>query len=44
MKYRRVFTSSDFDLGLRIRFVKCYVWPVLLHGMEDTKGVHYEQD
>jgi len=27
-------TNTDFDLGLRIRFVKCYAWTVLLYGME----------
>lgn len=31
---RRVFSCSDFDLGLRLRFLKCYVWSVLLYGME----------
>jgi len=29
-----VLTNTDFDLGLRIRFVICYVWTVLLYGME----------
>jgi len=27
-------TNTDFDLASRIRFVKCYVWTVLLYGME----------
>jgi len=27
-------TSTDFDLSLRIRFVQCYAWTVLLYGME----------
>jgi len=33
-------TNTDFDLGLRIRSVKCYVWTVLLslwHGGMDTE-------
>lgn len=34
MKFRKVLTNNDFDLDLRIRFVKCYVWSVLLYGME----------
>ncbi|MBV2145157.1 MAG: hypothetical protein KTM48_00180, partial [Wolbachia endosymbiont of Pissodes strobi] len=29
-----VLTNSDFDLNLRIRFTKCYVWSVLLYGIE----------
>lgn len=33
-KLKRVFTCSDFDLDLRLRFLKCYVWSVLLYGME----------
>lgn len=34
LKLRRVFTCSDFDLELRLRFLRCYVWSVLLYGME----------
>jgi len=35
IKLKKVLTNTDFDLGLRIRFVKCYVWTVLLYGMEE---------
>jgi len=34
MKFKKVLTETDFDLGLRIRVVKCYVWTVLLYGIE----------
>jgi len=34
MKFKKGLTNTDFDLGLRIRFVHCYVWTVLLCGME----------
>lgn len=34
LKFRRVLTCPDFDLNLRLRFVKCYIWSVLLYGME----------
>jgi len=34
MKFKKVYTNTDFDLGLRIKFVKCYVWTVLLYGIE----------
>lgn len=34
MKFKNVLTNSDFDLDLRVRFTKCYVWSVLLYGME----------
>lgn len=34
MKFNKVFTSTDFDLNLRIRFIKSYVWSVLLYGVE----------
>jgi len=34
MKFKKLLTNTDFDLGLRIRFAKCYVWTVLLYGME----------
>jgi len=34
MKFKKVLTNTDFDLGLRIRFVKCYVWTVLLYDMK----------
>jgi len=34
MKFKKVVTNTEFDLGLRIRFVKCYVWMVLLYSME----------
>lgn len=34
LRLRRVLTCSDFDLNLRLRFLKCYVWSVLLYGME----------
>jgi len=36
MKFKKVLTNTDFDFGLRIRFVKCYVWTVLLYGMEGS--------
>jgi len=29
-----VLKHTDFDLGLRIRLVKCYAWTVLLYDME----------
>jgi len=35
MKFKKVLTNTDFDLGLRIRFVNWYVWTVLLYGMEE---------
>ena len=34
IKFRNVLTNSDFDLQMRLRFVKCYIWSVLLYGME----------
>jgi len=34
MKFKKVLTNTDFDFGLRIRFVKCKLWIVLLYGME----------
>ena len=34
LKFRKVLSCSEFDLQLRLRFVKCYVWPVLLYGVE----------
>lgn len=34
IKLRRIFTCTDFDLELRLRFVDCYIWPVLLYGAE----------
>lgn len=34
IKYKQVFTSTEFDLNLKIRLIKCYVWSVLLYGME----------
>ena len=34
MKFKNVFTNPDFNLDLRLRFAKCYVWSVLLYGME----------
>jgi len=36
-------TNTDFDLGLKIRFVKCYVWTVLLYGTAGWTLKHYEQ-
>lgn len=33
-KLRKVLTNTDFDLSLKTRFIKCYVWSVLLYGME----------
>jgi len=33
-KLERVLTCPDFDLDLRLRFVQCYVWSVLLYGVE----------
>ena len=34
LRLKRVFACSDFDLELRLRFMKCYVWSVLLYGVE----------
>lgn len=34
MKLRRVLTCPEFDLELRIRFMRCYVWSVFLYGVE----------
>ena len=34
LRFRGVLTCSNFDLNLRLRFIKCYVWLVLLYGME----------
>jgi len=34
MKFKKLLINTDFNLGLRIRFVKCYVWTVLFYGME----------
>ena len=34
MRFRNILTNTEFDLNLKIRFTKCYVWSVLLYGME----------
>lgn len=34
LNFKNILTCSDFDIKLRIRFVKCYVWSVLLYGVE----------
>lgn len=33
-KYKKTFTSRDFNLNLKIRFVKCYFWSLLLYELE----------
>ena len=33
-EYRKILTNRDFNINLKLRFVKCYVWPVLLYAME----------
>ena len=40
-KYRRVLVNSEFDLDLRLCFIRCYVWSILLYGVEGwTLKVH----
>ncbi|XP_075151162.1 uncharacterized protein LOC142225273 [Haematobia irritans] len=34
LKYKKVFVSHDINLETKIRFVKAYVWSVLLYAME----------
>lgn len=34
IKYKKVFCCRDLNLDLRLRFLKCYVWSVLLYGVE----------
>ena len=34
VRFRNILTNTEFDLNLKIRFTKCYVWSVLLYGME----------
>ena len=34
MKFREVLTKTEFDLNLRLRFVRCYIWSVLFYGTE----------
>lgn len=34
MKFKKTLTSCDINIKLRLRFVKCYVWSVLLYGSE----------
>lgn len=34
IKFERVLTNTDLNLDLRVRFIKCYIWSVLLYGME----------
>lgn len=43
LRFRRVFTCSDFDLDLRIRFVKCYIWSVLFYGVKGSESECYQQ-
>ena len=31
---KKVFTSSDKDMAVRLRVLKCYVWSTLLYGCE----------
>lgn len=33
-KYKKILNNRDININLRLRFVKCYVWSVLLYGME----------
>ena len=33
-KYSKVFTSYDIKVGIKTRFTKCYIWFVLLYGVE----------
>lgn len=34
MKMKKLFTSRDIKIGLRMRMLRCYVFSVLLYGME----------
>ena len=34
MKYKNTLTSCDINIKLRLRFVMCYVWSILLYGAE----------
>jgi len=34
IKFNKVLTNRDISLKLRLRFVKCYVWSILLYGAE----------
>ncbi|CAG9836020.1 unnamed protein product [Diabrotica balteata] len=34
MKLRSILSNSQLNLQLRIKFLKCYVYPVLLYGCE----------
>ncbi|XP_055384420.1 uncharacterized protein LOC129614059 [Condylostylus longicornis] len=33
-RYKKVLTNHGINIALKVRFVKCYVWSVLLYGME----------
>jgi len=33
-KYQKVLTNRDINIKLRLRFMRCYVWSVLLYGVE----------
>lgn len=33
-KYKNILTCRDLNIELRMRYAKCYVWSVLLYGME----------
>ena len=37
---RKVLTCTDFDLSLRLRFTRCYVWSVLLGGLDPESKYH----
>lgn len=34
LRFRKVLTCTDFNLDLRLKFTRCYVWSVLLYGAE----------
>lgn len=34
MKFKSIFANWDFRESLKFRFIKCYIWSVLLYGME----------
>lgn len=44
VKIRKLLCSRDLSLDLRVRMLRCYVFPVLLYGAETwTLNVHYER-
>jgi len=34
VKYRKILTNRDININLRLRLTKCYVWSILLYGLE----------